>query len=119
MSNREERPLVQQESLRLNSDTFWFTLFQGIGHIMKFKKRTFSFLDRQKCLILFRNGNYSVANSGISFPEPCTMLWIRKRYPPEKPRNFNGFGVFCCPFFDVEPRDIFPAREDLNPHASD
>ena len=37
---------------------------------------------------------------------------------PNTNKVHNGFGVFCCPFFDVEPRDIFPAREDLNPHAS-
>ena len=93
MSNREKRPLVQQESLRLNSDTFWFTLFQGIGHTMKFKKRTYSFLDRKKCLILFRNGNYSVMNSGISFSELYAKAEVRMIFKgtrteieiPEKP----------------------------------
>ena len=87
MSNREERPLVQQESLRLNSDTFWFTVFHEIGHIMKFMKRAFSFLDWKKCLILFQNGNYSVMNSGISFPEPHAT------YSGLKSEDFGS--VFC------------------------
>ena len=29
-----------------------------------------------------------------SSPASRTMLWHQKRYHTEKPRNFNGFGVF-------------------------
>ena len=56
-------------------------------------------------------------NIGQHIFQLFTCCGSEKDIHPKNPET-STVSFFCCLFFDVEPRDIFPAREDLNPHAS-